>query len=214
MSFTSKDVMELRQDTMCGMMDCKKALEETNGDMEKAKDFLREQGLASAKKKAGRIASEGIVTSYIHGGGRIGVLLEVNSETDFVAKNADFQAFCNDVAMHIAAMNPSYLKREEVSAEILKHEKEVLSAQLIAEGKPEAMLEKIIPGKIEKYYKENCLLEQAFVKNPDVTIKDLVAEKVGSIGENINIRRFVRFECGEGLEKRSDNLADEVASML
>jgi len=214
MAFTSKDVMALRTETSCGMMDCKKALEESNGDMTKAKDILREKGLASAAKKAGRIASEGIVTSYIHGGGRIGVLLEVNSETDFVAKNADFQAFCNDIAMHIAAMNPAFLKREDVPEDLIEKEKEIATAQLIAEGKPEDIIDKILPGKVEKFYKENCLLEQSFVKNPDLTIKDLVAEKVGSIGENINIRRFVRFECGEGLEKRSDNLADEVAAML
>jgi len=214
MSFTNKDVMTLRQETSCGMMDCKGALTEADGDFEKARELLREKGLASAAKKAGRIASEGLVVSYIHGGGRIGVLLEVNSETDFVAKNADFKEFCNDVAMHIAAMNPSYLDRGEVPEEVIAKEKEILSAQVKAEGKPEAIIEKIVTGKIEKFYKENCLLEQAFIKNDEMTIKDLVAEKVGTIGENINIRRFVRFECGEGLEKRSDDLASEVASML
>ena len=207
-------VKELREITGCGMMDCKTALTETNGDMEKAIEFLREKGLAKAAKKAGRIASEGIVTSYIHGGGRIGVLVEINSETDFVAKNAEFQEFAKDIAMHIAAANPTYVRREEVPAEVIEGERSILKAQAINEGKPENIAEKMVEGRVEKFYKEVCLLEQPFVKDPDISVGDLVVSMIAKIGENLNVRRFARFEKGEGLEKRSDNFAEEVAGMI
>ena len=211
---TAEMVKVLRERTGCGMMDCKKALSETNGDMDKAIDFLREKGLAAAEKKSGRVAAEGIVESYIHGGGRIGVLVEVNSETDFVAKNEEFRTFVKDIAMQIAASNPLYVRKEEVPAEMVEKEKEILKAQALNEGKPEKIVEKMVEGRIEKYYKEICLLEQPFIKDPDVTVKDLLNEKIAKIGENINIRRFVRFEKGEGIEKREDNFADEVANMV
>ena len=211
---TASVVKELRELTGCGMMDCKGALTEADGDITRATEILREKGLSKAAKKAGRVASEGLVVSYIHGGGRIGVLLEVNSETDFVAKNDEFQEFCKDVAMHIAAISPAYVRREEVPEEVITKESEILKAQAINEGKPEAIAEKMVAGRIEKFYKENCLLEQPFVKNPDFTVGDVLTEKVAKIGENLNIRRFVRFERGEGLEKKTENFADEIQSML
>jgi len=203
-------VKELRERTAAGMMDCKKALIECNGDMDKAIDFLREKGLAAAAKKAGRIAAEGIVDSYIHMGGRIGVLLEVNCETDFVAKTDNFKALVHDIAMHIAAANPQFLERSEVPTEALDKEKEVLRVQALNEGKPEKIVDKMVEGRIEKYYKEVCLLEQPFVKDQDKTINDLIGEATVSIGEKISIRRFTRYERGEGLEKRKDNFAEEV----
>ncbi len=206
-------VKELRQQTGAGMMDCKNALVECQGDMEKAKDLLRERGLAAAAKKAGRLASEGIVDSYIHLGGKIGVLVEVNCETDFVARNDDFRAFVRDVCLQVAAANPLYLAKEDVPAEAVEKEKDFLKKQAIKEGKPEKIVDKIVAGRIEKYYEENCLLEQRFVKDMDKKIKDLVTEKVSQIKENINIRRFVRFEMGEGLEKRGCDLAAEVAEI-
>lgn len=210
MEVTSAMVKELRERTGAGMMDCKKALVENNGDMEKAIEFLREKGLAAAAKKAGRIAAEGLVDSYIHMGGKIGVLVEVNCETDFVAKTDQFKALVHDVAMHIAAANPQFLKREEVPTEDLEKEKEILRVQALNEGKPEKIVERMVEGRIEKYYKEVCLLEQPFVKDPDKTIKDLIAEATASIGEKIDIRRFVRYERGEGIQKREDNFAEEV----
>ncbi|AFS78578.1 elongation factor Ts [Gottschalkia acidurici 9a] len=213
MAITASMVKELRERTGAGMLDCKKILEETNGDIEKAIDALREKGLASAAKKAGRIASEGIVEAYIHGG-RIGVLLEVNTETDFVAKNEGFKEFVKDLAMQIAASNPKYVSREEVSTEEIEKESEILKQQAINEGKPENIAEKMVTGRIEKYVKEICLLEQPFIKNPDVTVNELLAEKVATIGENIKIRRFVRFEVGEGLEKKEENFAEEVAKQM
>lgn len=214
MAVTAAMVKELREKTGAGMLDCKNALQEKNGDMEAAIDFLREKGLAKAAKKAGRVAAEGIVTSYIHGGGRIGVLVEINSETDFVAKNPSFQEFGKDVAMQIAAANPLYVKREEVPTEAIEREKEVLKAQALNEGKPENIVEKMVVGRIEKYYKEVCLLEQSFIKNPDLTIQDLLNEKIATIGENLSIRRFARFEVGEGIEKKEENFAEEVAKQL
>ncbi|NLM51448.1 MAG: translation elongation factor Ts [Firmicutes bacterium] len=206
-------VKELRDKTGAGMMDCKKALEETGGDMEKAIELLREKGLAAAAKKAGRIAAEGIVDSYIHLGGRIGVLVEVNCETDFVARTDDFRAFVRDIAMQIAASNPKYLSREDVPAEVIEKEREILAAQARNEGKPEKVIDKIVSGRIEKFYAENCLMEQPFIKDTDITITDLVKETIAKLGENISIRRFVRYEMGEGLEKKACNLADEVAEM-
>lgn len=207
-------VKELRERTGAGMMDCKKALSESNGDMEKAIEFLREKGLAAAAKKAGRIAAEGIVDAYIHGDGRIGVLVEVNSETDFVAKNEEFRAFVKDIAMQIAAANPQYVTREEVPQEVIEKEKEILRAQALNEGKPEKIIDKMVEGRLEKFYKEVCLMEQPFIKDPDKTIKDLLVEKIATIGENMNIRRFARFEKGEGLQKREDDFANEVANMV
>lgn len=206
-------VKELREKTGAGMMDCKKALAEANGDMERAVEILREKGLSQAAKKSSRVAAEGVVDSYIHMGGKIGVLVEVNCETDFVARTDEFRSFVHDVAMQIAAANPQYLSREEVPQDVIEKEREILKAQALNEGKPEKVVEKIIDGRIEKFYKDNCLLEQAFIRDPDVTITDLLKEKIAKTGENITIRRFARFEMGEGLEKKSCNLADEVAQM-
>ena len=211
---TAALVKELRERTGAGMMDCKKALAATEGDMDKAIDFLREKGLAAAAKKAGRIAAEGLVESYIHGGGRIGVLVEVNCETDFVAKTDAFKSLVKDIAMHIAAANPSYLRREEVPAAELEHEKMVLSEQARNEGKPEKIIEKMVTGRIEKYYKEVCLLEQPFVKDPDKTISDLITESIAKIGENIAIRRFTRYQLGEGIERKQEDFAAEVMSFV
>lgn len=211
---TAALVKELRERTGAGMMDCKKALSATDGDLEKAIDFLREKGLAAAAKKAGRVAAEGLVEAYIHGGGRIGVLVEVNCETDFVAKTDAFKELVKDIAMHIAATNPSYLKREEVPTAELEHEQAVLAEQARNEGKPEKIIEKMVAGRIEKYYKEVCLMEQPFVKDPDKTISDLITESIAKIGENISIRRFTRYQPGEGIEKKEENFAEEVMSFV
>lgn len=211
---TAALVKELRERTGAGMMDCKKALSATDGDLEKAIDFLREKGLAAAAKKAGRVAAEGLVEAYIHGGGRIGVLVEVNCETDFVAKTDAFKELVKDIAMHIAATNPSYLKREEVPTAELEHEQAVLAEQARNEGKPEKIIEKMVAGRIEKYYKEVCLMEQPFVKDPDKTISDLITESIAKIGENISIRRFTRYQLGEGIEKKEENFAEEVAKQI
>ena len=203
---TAALVKELRERTGAGMMDCKKALSATDGDLEKAIDFLREKGLAAA--------AEGLVEAYIHGGGRIGVLVEVNCETDFVAKTDAFKELVKDIAMHIAATNPSYLKREEVPTAELEHEQAVLAEQARNEGKPEKIIEKMVAGRIEKYYKEVCLMEQPFVKDPDKTISDLITESIAKIGENISIRRFTRYQLGEGIEKKEENFAEEVMSFV
>ena len=211
---TAALVKELGERTGAGMMDCKKALSATDGDLEKAIDFLREKGLAAAAKKAGRVAAEGLVEAYIHGGGRIGVLVEVNCETDFVAKTDAFKELVKDIAMHIAATNPSYLKREEVPTAELEHEQAVLAEQARNEGKPEKIIEKMVAGRIEKYYKEVCLMEQPFVKDPDKTISDLITESIAKIGENISIRRFTRYQLGEGIEKKEENFAEEVMSFV
>lgn len=214
MSFTAQDVKTLRERTGCGMMDCKNALTETNGDMEKAIDFLREKGMAKAAKKAGRIAAEGIVDSYIHMGGKIGVLLEINCETDFVARGDQFKNLAHDICLHIAAANPSYMTKEEVPAEVLEREKAVLKAQALEEGKPAHIVDKMVEGRIKSFYDDNCLLNQKFVKDPSKTIEQLVIEATATIGEKIAIRRFVRYEMGEGLQKKSENLADEVAAQV
>jgi len=211
---TAEMVKQLRERTGAGMMNCKKALIESDGNIEKAIEYLREKGLAKAAEKAGRIAAEGIVDAYIHGNGRIGVLVEVNIETDFAAKNEDFKTFVKDVAMHIAAAKPEYLKREDVPAEVVEKEKEILKAQALNEGKPEKVVEKMVVGRIEKFFKEACLMEQPWIKDTDKTIADLVTEKIVTIGENINIRRFVRFERGEGIEKKEENFADEVMKQI
>ncbi len=212
MAITASQVKELREATGVGMMECKKALTETNGDMEKAMEWLRKKGIASAEKKAGRVAAEGVVESYIHMGGKIGVMVEVNCETDFVAKTPEFKSFVRDIAMHIAAANPQYLSREEVPAEILDKEREILRAQALNEGKPEKIVDRMVEGRVEKYYKDHCLVDQLFVKDPDKTIAQYVTQRVQMTGENIKIRRFVRYEMGEGLEKRHDNFAEEVAA--
>lgn len=207
-------VKELRERTGSGMMDCKRVLVETNGDIEKAIELLREKGLAAAAKKAGRVASEGIVEAYIHGGGRIGVLIEVNSETDFVAKNADFKTFVRDMAMQVAATNPLYVSRDQVDQTIVEKEKEIFRAQALNEGKPEKIVDKMVEGRIEKYYKEICLLEQPFVKDTDITVQELLNTMIAKIGENLSIRRFTRYEMGEGLKKKEDNFVEEVMSQM
>ncbi|HHV19749.1 MAG TPA: translation elongation factor Ts [Thermoanaerobacterales bacterium] len=194
---TPEQVKELRGKTGAGIMDCKKALIETNGDMEKAIIALREKGLAKAAKKQSRSASEGIIESYIHGNGRIGVLVEVNCETDFVARNEEFRSFAKDIAMQVAASNPKYLSRDNVPSEVIEKEREILKAQAINEGKPEKIVEKIVDGRIEKYYEENCLLEQPFIKDTDKSVSQLIMEKIAIIGENITVSRFARFERGE-----------------
>lgn len=200
-------VKDLREKTGAGMMDCKKALTESGGDFEKAVEVLRKKGLAAAAKRAGRAATEGLVSSYIHGEGRIGVMVEVNCETDFVARNEEFKAFVRDVAMHIAAANPQYVKPEEVPGELLEKEKEIYRAQMAQDpknaGKPPQVLDKIIEGKLKKFVDEICLVNQPFIKNPDVTVGSLQTGLVAKIGENINVRRFARFNLGEGLEKRA-----------
>ena len=196
---TASDVKALREKTGAGMMDCKNALTEACGNVD-----------ASAAKKAGRIAAEGVVESYIHMGGKIGVLVEVNCETDFVAKTPAFKTLVKDIAMQIAASNPLYLEPAEVPANVIENEKEILRAQALAEGKPEKIIDKMVEGRIQKYYKEFCLVEQPFVKDPDKSIKELVSEKIGEIGEKISIRRFTRYEMGEGLEKRKDDFVEEV----
>ncbi|MBT3603823.1 MAG: translation elongation factor Ts [Candidatus Latescibacteria bacterium] len=197
MAISAKMVSELRAKTNVGMMDCKKALEEADGDMEKAVEVLRKRGIAKAESRSGREANEGIIFAYIHAGGKLGVMLEVNSETDFVARTDEFQGFCKDVAMHIAAAGPLVVSREELDEGVLDKEKDIYRAQALGEGKPEQVVEKIIQGRIEKYYSEVALLEQAFVKDPDKTIKDLLAELVAKCGENLTIRRFERFVLGE-----------------
>ncbi len=213
-NITAAMVKELREITGAGMMDCKKALTHTEGDQEKAVDFLREKGLAAAAKKAGRVAAEGAVTSYIHAGGKIGVLVEINCETDFVANTDEFKSFAREIAMQIAAANPACIRREEVDTTELDHERQILREQALQEGKPEKIVEKMVEGRIEKYYKEVCLMEQAFIKDPDQTISDLVKSKIAKIGENISIRRFVRYQLGEGIEKKVDDFAAEVMAAV
>jgi len=212
MEVTATLIKDLRERTGAGMADCKKALVEVAGDMDKAIDWLRAKGLSKAAKKAGREATEGAVVSYIHGGGRIGVLVEINCETDFVARNEDFQGFTRDVAMQIAAMAPQFVRVEEIGEDVIAKEREVLMAKAKESGKPEPVIAKMVDGQIAKFKKEICLLDQSFVKNPDKTINDLQQELIAKIGENIKIRRFVRFELGEGLEKKKNDFAAEVAA--
>ena len=214
MSFTAQDVAKLRAQTGVGMMECKKALTDANGDFEKAVVLLRERGLKAVDKKQSRIASEGLVASYIHMGGKIGVLVEVNCETDFVAKSDDFQLLVKDIAMQIAAANPKYVREEEVDPAELESEKEILRAQALNEGKPQQIVDRMVEGRVKKYYEDVCLMNQPFVKDQSKTIKDVVTEATLKIGEKISIRRFVRYELGEGLEKRNDNLAEEVAKQM
>ena len=214
MTISASQVRELRDKTNAGMMDCKKALEENAGDFEKAIDWLRKKGLSSAAKKAGRVAAEGRIEAYIHGEGRIGVLLEVNSETDFVARNENFQAFVKNIALHIAATAPLAVSSEEIPAHLIDREREVLTAKAKEQGKKEDMIAKIVDGQIKKWLAENCLLEQAYVKNPDIKIGDYLKETIAKTGENVVIRRFVRFELGEGIEKKQEDFAAEVAAQI
>ncbi len=211
---TPKMIKELRERTAAGMSDCKKALVETGGDMDKAIDFLRTKGLAKAAKKAGRLATEGLITSYIHGNGRIGVLLETNCETDFVALNEDFKAFTRDVSMQIAAMNPLFVNEDEIPNDLVEKERSIRIDTAKDSGKPEKIIAKIVDGQISKWKKEICLLNQPFVKDDKKTISDLEKELVAKLGENIKVRRFVRFEVGEGLAKKVENFAEEVAKQM
>jgi elongation factor Ts len=210
MAITATMVKELRERTGAGMMDCKKALQEADGDLDAAVDILRKSGVAAAAKRAGRIAAEGAVLSYIHAGGKIGVLVEVNCETDFVARTDDFQELVKDVAMHIAAADPRFVDRDEVTESVLAKEREIYRDQAVQSGKPENVVDRIVDGKMEKFFTENVLNEQAFVKNSDKTVGELVTEAVTGMGENIKIRRFVRFALGEGIEKRKDDFLEEV----
>lgn len=196
MNITSQMVKDLRDKTGVGMMDCKKALSENDGDMEKAIDFLRLKGLAVAAKRAGRATSEGIIETYIHAGGKLGVMVELNCETDFVAKTDDFREFARDVAMHIAAANPVSLSRDDVPADIVERERQIYVQQALESGKPESIVEKMVTGKIDRYLSEICLLEQQFVKNPEKSIQNMLTDLVGKMGENISIRRFARFQVG------------------
>ncbi|MFZ6185695.1 translation elongation factor Ts [Nannocystis pusilla] len=213
-TITSDMIKDLRERTGAGLMDCKKALTEVDADIEKAVEYLRKKGIAGAAKKAGRIATEGAVTSYIHMNNRVGVLLEVNCETDFVAKTADFQAFCADVAMQIAAMNPVCVRREEMDTSKVESERALLREKALAEGKPEKIVDKIVDGQVGKFYSEHVLLEQKFVKDDKKTIELLQQELVAKLGENIKIRRFTRYELGEGLEKKTEDFAAEVAAQI
>ncbi len=211
MAFTAKDVVNLREKSGAGMLDCKQALEACDGNIEKAIEWLRKKGIASASKKAGRVAAEGAVFSYIHMGGKIGVLLELNCETDFVAKSDAFQELGHDIALQIAAAAPKYVSREEVDPAELAKEQDILRAQALNEGKPAAVVEKMLAGRINKFYKDVCLLDQEFVKDNSKTIQSVVTEATAKIGEKISVRRFVRYVMGEGLEKKSENFAEEIA---
>jgi elongation factor Ts len=197
MASLSDLVKELREKTGAGILDCQKALSETGNNIEKAIDYLRQKGLAAAQKKAGRETNQGLVHAYIHAGGKIGVLIEVNCETDFVARNEEFKSFVNDLALQVAAANPAYVRREDVPADTVSKEKSIYEAQAKEMGKPPAAWPKIVDGKLDKYYQENCLLEQAFIKDPSVTVKDLLAQKIAKIGENMNVRRFTRYQLGQ-----------------
>ena len=212
MSISAAQVKELRGMTGAGMMDCRKALMENEGNIEKALEYLQKKSLAAASKKADRIAAEGAVGSYIHMGGRIGVICEINCETDFVAKTEQFQTFMRDVCMHIAAMNPAYLDSSEIPEDAITKQRTLFAEMMKESGKPENIIEKIVDGKIKKWFSEVCLMDQGFVKDPDNTISQLVTQMVASIGENMKIRRFVRFELGEGLEKKNEDFAAEVAA--
>lgn len=206
------EIKNLRERSGAGILDCKKALTENSGDLDAALDWLRAKGIASAAKKSSRIASEGLVSSYIHANGKIGVLLEVNCETDFVALNEGFQGFVRDLAMHIAAASPDYVSRDDVPEDAVSKERAVQLARTIEEGKPQQIAEKIVEGRMNKWFQDVCLLEQKFVKDDEKTIEQVVQDTVATIGENIKVRRFSRYVLGEGLEKRSDDFAAEVAA--
>jgi len=214
MAFTALDVKALREKTGLGMMDCKKAMEENNGDIEQAIEWLRKKGMAASAKKADRIAAEGIVEAYIHPGGRVGVLVEVNAETDFVARNEAFQRLVKEIAMHIAAADPAprFVTKEEVTQEFLDTEKRIATEQALATGKPANIIERIVEGKMNSIFKEVCLLEQPFIMNPDLTIQQYLSQRTAEIGEKLSIRRFTKYIMGEGLQKRSEDFAAEVAA--
>jgi elongation factor Ts len=214
MEISATSVRDLREKTGAGMMDCKKALAECAGDLEKATDWLRKKGLNAADKKAGRTAAEGIVLSYVHGDGKIGVLIEVNCETDFVARTEDFKGFARDIALHIAASGPQYVSASEVPADVIEKEKEVFKAQAAASGKPANVLYKIVEGRVQKFLAEICLMDQPFVKDPEKTVSQIQKETVAKLGENLAVRRFVRLVMGEGLKKKEENFADEVAKAM
>ena len=214
MKITADMVKDLRERTSAGMLDCKKALTEAGGDVDKAVEILRKKGLAAAAKKAGRVAAEGAVGSYIHAGGKIGVLVEVNCETDFVARTDEFQELVRDIAMHVAASDPRFVERDEVTADHLEAEQRIYRQQALDDGKPEKIVDRIVEGKMEKYYSQVVLLEQPYVKDTDVTVGEMIAAKVGKIGENIQVRRFERYVLGEGLEKAEDDFASEVRDMV
>jgi elongation factor Ts len=213
MSINTSDIAKLREATGAGMLDCKKALDEAAGDFDKAIEYLRKRGIAKAAKRAGKVAAEGVVRTYLHGA-TIGVLVEVNSETDFVAKNDQFLSLADDIAMHIAAAAPQYVSREDVPEDVVAKEKEIHAEQLKNEGKPAEMIEKIVEGKLNKFYSEICLLEQPFIKDEDKTIEQLLVTKTGEIGEKISVRRFARFVVGEGIQKEEKNFVDEVSEQL
>ncbi|RMH15696.1 MAG: translation elongation factor Ts [Acidobacteria bacterium] len=214
MKITAQMVKELRDRTSAPMMQCKAALQEAEGSIDKAIEILRKKGIAAAAKKAGRIAADGAVGAYVHGGGRIGVLVEVNCETDFVARTDEFQELVKDVAMHIAAAEPRFVRREEVTDEALAKEREIYRAQALAEGKPEKIVDRIVDGKMAKFYEQCVLLEQPFIKDPDKTVGELLTERIAKIGENIQVRRFTRYKLGEGIEKKEENFIAEVAAQV
>ena len=213
MQVTAQMVKELRERTGAPMMQCKSVLQETGGSIDDAIEALRKKGLAAAAKKSGRIAAEGAVGSYIHAGGKIGVLIEVNCETDFVGRTDSFQQLVRDLAMHVAAAEPRFVRREEVTEDVLEQERAIYSEQVLQSGKPEHLVDRIVTGKMEKFFGEAVLLEQAYIKNPDQTVGQMIAEAVASIGENIQVRRFVRYKLGEGIEKKQDDFAAEVAQI-
>ncbi|MBI5091132.1 MAG: translation elongation factor Ts [Candidatus Hydrogenedentes bacterium] len=214
MSFTADDVKRLREQTGAGMMDCKKALTETKGNFEAAVTWLREKGIASASKRTARVASEGSIASYIHMGGKLGVLVEINCETDFVARGEAFQALCKDICLQVCSAAPRWVRREEVPQDAIDAEREIYKVRARETGKPEKILDKIADGMLSKWYEEMCLMEQHFVKDPDKTIEQLCKELSGKVGEKIDIRRFIRFQLGEGIEKKQSNLAEEVAEAI
>lgn len=201
MEITAEVVKRLREKTGVGLMDCKEALKQSNGDMEKAIEYLREKGLAKLQKRMGKVASEGLIASYIHTGSKVGTMVEVNCETDFVANTKEFQEFAKDIAMQITASNPLYIKREDISAEEIEKEKNIYRKQALESGKPEKIVDKIAEGKLEKFYQEVCLIEQSFIKNPDMTVKELLEELVVKMGEKILVNRFMRFQLGETIEE-------------
>jgi len=201
MEITAEAVKKLREKTGVGLMDCKEALKQSKGDMEKAIEFLREKGLAKLQKRMGKIASEGIIASYIHTGGKVGTIVEVNCETDFVANTKEFQEFAKDIAMQITASVPLYVKREDVPADVIEKEKNIYRKQALESGKPEKIIDKIAEGKLEKFYQEVCLIEQSFIKNPDITVKELLEELIVKMGEKILVNRFIRFQLGETIEE-------------
>ncbi len=214
MEISAAMVKDLREKTGAGILDCKKALGEASGNFDEAVEWLRKKGLASAKKKEGRAATEGVVSSYIHGEGRIGVLVEVNCETDFVSRTEDFQTFVRDMAMQVAATSPSYVRREEVPAQVVEKERSIYLAQAVEEGKPEKFAGKIVEGRLDKWFADACLMEQKFIKNPDKTVAEIQTSVVSKLGENISVRRFARFVLGEGLEKKGGDFAAEVAAAV